>query len=406
MIALLHFWNIFAAYLWYRFLSRHLHHTIDKQSQGILWWFFGAGVFSVMLTWILHAVYPVPWLVRYVYESDLIYGIFVTGVVEETAKWFCFILVAHFIGTVKEPQDGVLQGAAVGLGFATIENIDYIMTYPELFIAVRPVLCTGGHMLYGAVWGGLYAAAQWSNARSYDPGSYRVAFYGVLFMAAFHGTYNTVVVNGILFGILVKSVILFISLVLFFHLLKRSPYRVYPLRRADTAVAALERGLFFNRKSPILNRRLGIYLMYKGRYKQAAKHFSRAVPRTRDRLSVRFFSAVCGFVYLTGHHAKKDLKRAWGRLSDKRREKLLSQVRILLKHDPELLEKIEEFLASAFTERRGKQGYALARELKRRKAERRYGPEPGPVLEELTRELTAEERKALLRQLKTAESRK
>jgi hypothetical protein len=145
--------------------------------------------------------------------------------------------------------------------------------------------------------------------------------------------------------------------------------------------------------------------MYKGRYKQAAKHFSRAVPRTRDRLSARFLSSVCGFAYLTSHHAKKDLKRAWGRLSDKRREKLLGQVRFLLKHDPELLEKIEEFLASAFTERRGKQGYALAKELKRRKAERKYGPDPGPALEELTRELTAEERKALLRRLKTAESK-
>jgi RsiW-degrading membrane proteinase PrsW (M82 family) len=48
------------------------------------------------------------------------YHILVTGPVEETAKFFCFLMVVHAVPAVKEPQDGVLIGAAVGMGFGTL----------------------------------------------------------------------------------------------------------------------------------------------------------------------------------------------------------------------------------------------------------------------------------------------
>ena len=211
MIAVLHLWNFIAAGLWGRFLGGKLRYVTDKQSAGVIGAFFMAGVVSVVVTFILHELYPLPWLVQSIYETNFWYHVLVTGVLEETAKFICFFMIAHYLSTVKEPQDGVLQGAAVGLGFATIENILYITWYPEIFIAIRPLLSSGGHMLYGAVWGGLYSTAAWSNAHSDDPGSYRLAVAGVVLMAVFHGLYNSVVVFGLVPGIIVKGIILAIA---------------------------------------------------------------------------------------------------------------------------------------------------------------------------------------------------
>ncbi|MFP4638702.1 MAG: PrsW family intramembrane metalloprotease, partial [Spirochaetaceae bacterium] len=393
MIALLHVWNVAAAWLWGRFLGGKLRYVTDKQSAGVIAAFFMAGVVSMVVTFVLHELYPLPWLVQSIYETDFWYHVLVTGVVEETAKFICFFAIAHNMSTVKEPQDGVLQGAAVGLGFATIENILYITWYPEIFIAIRPLLLTGGHMLYGAVWGGLYSTAAWSNAHSDDPGSYRLAVAGVVLMAVFHGLYNSVVVFGLIPGIIVDGIVLAIAVPLFLQLQLRSPYRRYPLEQAKLAVPAIERGLVFNRKSPILNRRLGLYLMRLGDYQRASVHLSRAMPRTHDRLSTRFFAAVCESTFVPDVHAKRGLRVAWGRLPDEKRTQLLEHLERLLVDDPELLKALREFLASAFTRRRGKRGHELAREIKLRKAQKRRGAVSRTVGEHVSR-LSREEREA------------
>jgi RsiW-degrading membrane proteinase PrsW (M82 family) len=401
MIALLHLWNIAAAWLWGRFLGGKLRHVIDKQSAGVIAAFFTAGIVSLWVTMGLHVLYPLPWLVRSIYETNFWYHVLVTGVVEETAKFICFFMIAHYLTTVKEPQDGVLQGAAVGLGFGTVENVLYITWYPDIFIAIRPLLTTGGHMIYGAVWGGLYSTAVWSNAHSDDPGSYRLAVAGVILMAVFHGIYNSILVFGLIPGIVVDGIVLAIAVPLFLGLQLRSPYRRYSLEQAKLAIPAIERGLVFNRKSPILNRRLGLYLMRLGNYKRAAVHLSRAMPRTHDRLSTRFFAAVCEYTFTPSVHAERGLRVAWGRLPDEKRAQLLAHLERLLADDPELLEAVREFLSSAFTRRRGKQGHELAREIKLRKAQKRRGY--SPTIGEHVSRLSHEEQEGLRRKFRKPE---
>lgn len=164
MIALLNLWNIVAAALWYRFLARRIRYTADKQSKGLLVGFFFAGVLSVLVTLMASYLHPVHWFFPIVYESEFFYQVLVTGIVEEWAKWLCFVMAVQGGGTIKEPQDGILQGAAVGLGFGAVENILYFYAYPEIFIAIRPILTTGGHMIYGAFWGASYSAAVYANS--------------------------------------------------------------------------------------------------------------------------------------------------------------------------------------------------------------------------------------------------
>ncbi len=399
MVLLLNLWNIAVAILWYRYLRGRVRYTVDKQSPGVLVGFFVAGVFSVLVTLIMHYLHPALWFFPAVYEQEFFYQVLVTGVVEEWAKWLCFIMAVHGGGTIKEPQDGILQAAAVGLGFGTVENISYIARYPEFFIAIRPLLTTGGHMIYAAFWGGFYSVAVYSNVQGRDPQAYRLALSSVFFVALVHGSYNSLLAVSFGLALLSKALLLVASVAIFLHMVRRSPYRRFDFSQAEEAIAALETGLTFNRKSTILNRRMGLFRMYRRDYTRAAGYFGKAVPRAKQPTSLRFFKAVCEYAYLGGTVGKTALRKAWALLDDRRRSRLLSELDRVLARDPELLEEVRRFLSTPFSDRRGKRGYALAKELKERKA--RQKNDYSPTIRELAEELSEEERRRLKRQFRT-----
>lgn len=399
MILLLNLWNIAAAILWYRYLKGRIRYTVDKQNPGVLIGFFVAGVLSVLVTYLLHFMHPAVWFLPAVYRSDFLYGVLVTGIVEEWAKWLCFVMAVHGGGTIKEPQDGILQAAAVGLGFGTVENIAYIARYPGLFIAVRPVLTTGGHMIYAAFWGAFYSAAVYSNTQGRDPQAYRLAVGAVFLVALVHGAYNTMVSGTVPFvvALLPDMILLALSIAIFLHMVRRSPYRRFGFAEAEEAIRSLETGLAFNRKSTILNRRMGLFRMHRGEYSRAASSFGRAMARAKERTSLRFFKAVCEYAHLGGGAGKNSLRKAWALLDDHRRNRLLGELEKVLSRDPELLARVQAFLSRPFSDRRGKEGVALAKELKQRKA--RLRGERTNTLRELASELSEEERRRLRRRL-------
>jgi hypothetical protein len=348
----------------------------------------------------MHWIHPAVWFFPGIYRSNFPYQILVTGVVEEWAKWLCFIMAVHGGGTIKEPQDGILQAAAVGLGFGTVENIAYIARYPELSIAIRPILTTGGHMIYAAFWGAFYSAAVYSNVQGRDPQAYRLAVASVFVVAIVHGTYNALLSTPLPFvvALLPDALLLVLSIAIFLRMVRRSPYRRYTFAQAEEAIGSLETGLAFNRKSTILNRRMGLFRMYRGEYHRAAASFGRAIARAKEPTSLRFFKAVCEYAHIGGGVGKNALRKAWALLDDRRRRRLLKELEKVLLEDQELLESVRSFLSTPFTDRRGKQGIALAKELKQRKARQRR--DYSPTIRELVADLSEEERRRLQRQLR------
>ena len=296
MIALLLLWNLAASGLWYVLLSRRIRYVVDKQDPTVLFLAFGVGLLSVVATFLIHFLYPLSWLAEAGYGYRFPYHFLVTGPVEETAKFLCFIMLVHSVPAVKEPQDGVLIGAAIGMGFRTFENIMYIARYAGWLVAIRPVLTTGGHMIYGGIWGGMYSSAMYSNIHSRDPHAYRLAVGAVALVAMIHGLYNSLPWIGLM--VLVDLAALFLAVRVFLFLVERSPYRNYSLEQAELAVPSIRRGLFFNPNSAILNRRAGLYLMYLGRYRDAVRHLKRSLPRSTFRQMPWFYSSVCEYAFV------------------------------------------------------------------------------------------------------------
>ena len=77
----------------------------------------------------------------------------VVGPVEEACKFAVVRLKPYRSPYFDEPIDGLVYAAAASLGFASLENLVYVLEFgPEVMI-VRAPLSTVAHLVLGSIWG-------------------------------------------------------------------------------------------------------------------------------------------------------------------------------------------------------------------------------------------------------------
>jgi hypothetical protein len=77
----------------------------------------------------------------------------VVGPAEELGKFAVVRFVPYRSLYFDEPMDGLVYGAAASLGFASLENLAYMLTFGPEVILVRGPLSTLGHLVLGSIWG-------------------------------------------------------------------------------------------------------------------------------------------------------------------------------------------------------------------------------------------------------------
>ena len=110
---------------------------------------------------------------------------FVVGPVEELCKFGAVRLGAYRSLYFDEPLDGLVYASVASLGFASLENLYYVIEYGLEVMLVRAPLSTLGHLVFGSIWG--YALGQ-----HYASGRQRgwLLVGSLALAAAVHGTFN------------------------------------------------------------------------------------------------------------------------------------------------------------------------------------------------------------------------
>ncbi|BBW95798.1 glutamic-type intramembrane protease PrsW [Geobacillus sp. FSL W8-0032] len=90
------------------------------------------------------------------------------ALLEEFVKWFVVYFFVYDDDEFDEPYDGIVYSASVSLGFATLENLLYLLANGVETAFVRALLPVSSHALFSVIMGFYFGKAKFARQkRSY-----------------------------------------------------------------------------------------------------------------------------------------------------------------------------------------------------------------------------------------------
>ncbi len=147
--------------------------------------FFG-GTLAVVFTLILvkitdYTIGLIPYL-----NQTVFYDSFITaGIPEELCKFLVFMIFIWNDKNFDEFFDGIVYASFISLGFATVENIMYVMPGGIGTGIVRALISVPAHFLFGVIMGYFFSLAKFNSEKRG-----RYIFIGLLFAMVAHGMFD------------------------------------------------------------------------------------------------------------------------------------------------------------------------------------------------------------------------
>lgn len=205
--------------------------------------FFYVPWMGILTVYVLAAVLPAVFLMRYVYQKDttekeppallaslVLMGVFaalaamvlerigegiLSRLVSQSSRWYVILLAFLVVGAAEEgcklvflrrrswwdPNfnyrfDGVVYAVFVSLGFAAFENILYVFRYGLSVVLPRALLAIPGHMGFAVFMGCFYGRAKLCEACGDETGKQGNLFLGWLSATVLHGIYDSCAMIG------------------------------------------------------------------------------------------------------------------------------------------------------------------------------------------------------------------
>ena len=177
--------SILPAFLWMIYFYRNDRYAPEPKKLVARTFLVGALVGAAMV----FSLKELPF-----YVSFLSLAVFVAPVIEETAKFFCVRWTVYSRIEFDEPVDGMVYATAAALGFASVENVLYVLNnwaasgaeMGVFVLAGRSVLSVPAHALFSSLWG---LALGWHKKRKTYKSSLMVVA-GLLGSMVLHGLFN------------------------------------------------------------------------------------------------------------------------------------------------------------------------------------------------------------------------
>lgn len=112
-----------------------------------------------------------------------------TAFIEEFLKWFIIMITVYNHVEFNERYDGIVYSTAVALGFASAENVLYLISYGLETAFFRALFPVSSHALFGVVMGYYLGKAKFNEEKKIKYFIYSFAFPFLL-----HTVYNGILI--------------------------------------------------------------------------------------------------------------------------------------------------------------------------------------------------------------------
>jgi RsiW-degrading membrane proteinase PrsW (M82 family) len=139
-------------------------------------------------------VFPIMFI-QYVFRvegvatSTIVRAFFLSGLLEEFVKWFIVYFFVYDHHEFDEPYDGIVYSASVSLGFATMENILYLLANGVKFAVTRALLPVSSHALFAVIMGFYFGKAKFTRKKRL------YLFLAFLLSFLLHGMYDFILLT-------------------------------------------------------------------------------------------------------------------------------------------------------------------------------------------------------------------
>lgn len=185
----------------------------EKEPKRLLFYNFLLGaIVSILITTILYYVFDLvlPLLNNKSIFQQFIKAFFVVALTEEFSKYIIVYYYAQRNKEFNEPFDGIVYAVMVSMGFATTENICYVLSGGSYETAlVRAFTAVPAHATFAILMGYYMGKAKFSKNKI------RLNLTGLFLAVIFHGTYDFFLFIDFIPGIWIGAFIsLFIGILL------------------------------------------------------------------------------------------------------------------------------------------------------------------------------------------------
>lgn len=184
-------------FLWF-FYSRDKY---EKEPLRIIFFTYVLGMISVIPAIILETIGSAILPPTESILSIIIHSFIIIGLSEEFSKLLATLPAFRSIH-FNETMDGIVYGASAALGFATIENLFYVLEGGVATGILRAILTVPGHALDGAILGYFLGLAKFNRARRG-----RLIITGLGLSTILHGFWDFFSLTGIIIGVIVVYLI-------------------------------------------------------------------------------------------------------------------------------------------------------------------------------------------------------
>jgi len=189
----------------------------NKESRIIMFFCFVFGMISIFISIYLEGI---PEQLGFK-ENDssitntILNSFLFIALIEESCKYFFLRIFAYPRKAFKEPYDGITYAVMISLGFATVENIHYVLQGGVEMAFVRMFTAVPAHATFGVIMGYFTGLAKFHQRQK----SY--LFIGIIAATLLHGTYDFFTILQIMPGLYIGAIIsLIIGIILSFQAIR------------------------------------------------------------------------------------------------------------------------------------------------------------------------------------------
>ena len=107
------------------------------------------------------------------------------GLVEEFIKFLPFLLIIFCFKPFDEKIDGIIYASVIALGFASYENLHYLVYLEGFELFGRAIASPLTHSVFSSIWGYMMGAAKLSGRSLF-----KASLIGLGISAVFHGIFD------------------------------------------------------------------------------------------------------------------------------------------------------------------------------------------------------------------------